>query len=120
MPPPGARSGPGSTRAETDFRRSFIPPSVLRDRPAEEYLGYGVGMALRIAVDNQSLQFRSAGYFLQLGRLKLRWPAFCSPGALTVRHTDLGQGEFRFTLELVHPRLGILVRQSAVFREARS
>jgi hypothetical protein len=86
----------------------------------EEYLGYGVGMALRIAVEKQTLQFRSVNYFLQLGPLKLRLPAFCSPGALTVSHTDRGRGEFCFTLEIVHPRFGILVRQSAVFRETSS
>jgi hypothetical protein len=45
-------------------------------------------------------------------------PAFLTPGALTVTHTDLGRGEFQFTLEIIHPRLGPLVRQSAVFREA--
>jgi hypothetical protein len=58
----------------------------------EEYLGYGVGMALRIFVDGQALRFRSAGYFLQLGRLKFALPAWLAPGALTVTHTDLGGG----------------------------
>jgi hypothetical protein len=86
----------------------------------EEYLGYGVGMALRIFVDGRALQFRSAGYFLQLGRLKFALPAWLAPGALTVTHTDLGGGEFQFALEIIHPRFGMLVRQSAVFRETTS
>jgi hypothetical protein len=55
---------------------------------------------------------------VQFGRLRLALPAFLTPGALTVAHTDLGDGEFRFTLELIHPRFGELIRQSAVFREA--
>ena len=84
----------------------------------EEYLGFGVGMALRIVVDGEALLFRSAGYFVQVGRLKFSLPAFLTPGALTVTHTDLGGGEFQFALEIVHPRFGMLVRQSAVFREA--
>jgi len=95
--------------------KRFAGPTGL-----EEYLGYGVGMALRIAVEGEALLFRSVGYFLQFGRLKLRLPAFLSPGALTVTHTDLGRGEFRFTLEIIHPRFGMLVRQSAVFRETTS
>jgi len=37
-----------------------------------------------------------------------------------VRHADLGGGVFRFTLEIIHPRFGMLIRQSAVFREAAS
>jgi Domain of unknown function (DUF4166) len=93
--------------------KRFAGPTGL-----EEYLGYGVGMALRIVVDGEALLFRSAGYFLQLGRLKFSLPAFLTPGALTVTHTDLGGGEFRFALEVVHPRFGMLVRQSAVFKEA--
>jgi hypothetical protein len=84
----------------------------------EEHLGYGVGMALRLVVDGQALKFRSVAYFLQLGGLRLPLPALLSPGALTVTHTDLGPGEFRFTLEIIHPRFGRLVRQAAVFREA--
>ena len=93
--------------------KRFAGPTGL-----EEYVGYGVGMALRIAVEAQALQFRSAHYFLQLGHLKLKLPALLTPGALTVTHTDLGSGEFQFTLEIVHPRFGMLVRQTAVFREA--
>jgi Domain of unknown function (DUF4166) len=93
--------------------KRFAGPTGL-----EEYLGFGVGMALRIVVDHEALLFRSAGYFLQLGRLKFSLPAFLTPGALTVTHADLGRGEFQFTLELVHPRFGMLVRQSAVFKEA--
>ena len=84
----------------------------------EEYVGFGICMALRILVEDQALLFRSAGYFLQLGRLRLPLPAFLTPGVLTVTHSDLGNGKFRFTLEIVHPRFGTLMRQSAVFREA--
>jgi hypothetical protein len=93
--------------------KRFAGPTGL-----EEYLGFGVGMALRIVVDNEALLFRSAGYFVQAGRLKFSLPAFLTPGALTVTHTDLGGGEFQFALEIRHPRFGMLVRQSAVFREA--
>ena len=39
---------------------------------------------------------------------------------MTVAHIDLGGGEFRFTLEVIHPRLGLLIRQSALFREVLS
>jgi hypothetical protein len=93
--------------------KRFAGPTGL-----EEYLGFGIGMALRIVVDGEALLFCSAGYFLQAGRLKFSLPAFLTPGALTVTHTDLGSGEFQFALEIRHPRFGMLIRQSAVFREA--
>jgi hypothetical protein len=84
----------------------------------EEYIGFGICMALRIVVEDQALTFRSAGYFLQIGRLRLPLPAFLTPGVLTVTHSDLGSGKFQFRLKIVHPRFGTLIRQSAVFREA--
>ncbi len=77
-------------------------------------------MALRLSVEHKGLYFRSAGYFFCLGRLRLPLPEWLTPGALTVSHTDLGGGLFRFTLDVVHPRLGPLLRQSALFREAMS
>jgi len=77
-------------------------------------------MALRVSVENQALVFRSAGYCLQAGPLRWPLPPWLTPGDLTVTHSDLGCGTFRFTLEIVHRRFGMLLRQSAVFREAAS
>jgi hypothetical protein len=37
-----------------------------------------------------------------------------------VTHSDLGEGAFRFTLDVTHPRYGALIHQSATFREAVS
>jgi hypothetical protein len=95
--------------------KRFAGPTGL-----EEYIGFGISMALRIAVVNEALLFRSADYAIQIGPLRLALPQWLTPGDLTVTHGDLGGGEFRFTLEIVHPRLGMLIRQSAVFREAAS
>jgi hypothetical protein len=88
----------------------------------EEYVGFGVSMALTISVVDEAMCFSSAGYAFQLGRLRLPLPLprWLTPGDLTVTHRDLGEGCFRFTLDVIHPRLGRLIRQSAVFREATS
>jgi Domain of unknown function (DUF4166) len=95
--------------------KRFAGPSGL-----EEYVGCGISVALRICVANEALVFRSAGYVLQTGRSKWPLPEWLTPGDLTVTHSDLGCGAFRFTLEIVHPHLGQLIRQSAVFKEAMS
>jgi hypothetical protein len=95
--------------------KRFAGPTGL-----EEYIGFGISMSLLLSVEHEALFFRSAGYFLSLGPLRLPLPKWLRPGALTVGHTDLGDGTFRFTLDLVHPRHGLLVRQSAVFREGAS
>ncbi len=83
----------------------------------EEYLGHGISMALTIHAVDGALVFRSAGYFFHLFGHRLRLPGFLSPGAMTVSHRELGEGRFEFTLDIVHPRFGVLIRQSAAFRE---
>ena len=95
--------------------KRFAGPTGL-----EEYVGFGVSMALRIAVEREALVFHSVFYALQLGPLRMRLPEWLTPGDLTVTHSDLGGGDFRFTLEIIHPHFGRLLRQSAVFREASS
>jgi Domain of unknown function (DUF4166) len=95
--------------------KRFAGPTGL-----EEYIGCGISMSLRLSVEQEALVFRSAGYFLGLGNFRLPLPEWLAPGALTVSHADLGGGLFRFTLDVVHPRYGRLIRQSALFREATS
>jgi uncharacterized protein DUF4166 len=95
--------------------KRFAGPTGL-----EEYVGIGVSIALRVSVEHEALVFRSAGYCLQLGLLRVPLPAWLTPGDLTVTHSDLGCGTFQFALEIVHRRFGMLLRQSAVFKEAAS
>ena len=93
--------------------KRFAGPTGL-----EEYVGCGVGMALTIHVEEQALIFRAAHYFLQIAGWRLRLPRWLSPGALAVTHAELGDGRFLFKLDIVHPRLGRLICQTAAFREA--
>jgi hypothetical protein len=95
--------------------KRFAGPTGL-----EEYVGFGISMALRLRVENGTLKFESAGFSLSLGRLRLPLPQWLAPGALTVSHTDLSCGAFRFTLVVTHPRWGELVCQSVVFWEVAS
>ena len=67
---------------------------------------------------DSALIFRAAHYFLQLGRFRLRLPAWATPGHLSVTHAELGDGRFLFKLDVVHPRLGRLICQTAAFKEA--
>ena len=106
-------------------RRSF--PQVIHSSKRfagrtglEEYVGYGVGMALAVEVRDGALVFRSDGYFLEILKHRFFLPAWASPGALSVTHAEIGDGRFLFALEIVHARFGLLIRQSAAFREFQS
>jgi hypothetical protein len=92
--------------------KRFAGPTGL-----EEHVGCGVGMTLTVHVEDHALVFRSCRYFVELGRWRLVLPRWATPGALTVRHMEAEGGRFLFALEIVHPRLGALVRQSAIFQE---
>ena len=92
--------------------KCFAGPTGL-----EEYVGRGVGMELTVHVEQEALVFRSARYFFRVGWFAIRLPAWLTPGALTVTHTELGEGRFTFTLDVVHPIFGRVVHQLAIFQE---
>lgn len=92
--------------------KRFAGPTGL-----EEYLGYGIGIALRLRVAGGALLFEGDHYFVRLFGLRLRLPRWAEPGRLTVGHRDLGDGRFVFSLDLAHPLLGAMIHQSAIFAE---
>jgi hypothetical protein len=95
--------------------KRFCGPTGL-----EEYVGFGIGIALRLEVADGALHFLSDHYFLSVGRLRLRLPRWLSPGRMRVSHIDCGHGSFAFVLRLDHRRLGELACQTAMFEERRS
>ncbi len=90
--------------------KSFSGPTGL-----EEYIGFGVSIALKISVKECALVFSSDAYHLHIFSRRIRMPQLFSPGQLTVTHKDEGGGEFRFSLSLNHPLLGELVFQSGLY-----
>lgn len=83
----------------------------------EEYLGFGLGIALRVAAQADRIVFVSDHHFWQLGPLRLRLPRWLAPGRLRIEHVDHGGGRFAFILALTHPLLGELIHQHAEFRD---
>lgn len=94
--------------------KRFAGPTGL-----EEYLGYGIGMALRVEARDDALLFKSDHYFVALAGHRVRLPRFLSPGSLTIGHHDMGGGWFRFSLRLRHRLLGELIEQDAIFQDAK-
>jgi hypothetical protein len=95
--------------------KRFAGPTGL-----EEHVGYGVGMTLTVGTTADALIFKSARYFFEVGRWRCYLPLWLCPGALTVTHSEIDPTRFCFTLEIVHPWLGQLIYQRAVFEESRT
>jgi uncharacterized protein DUF4166 len=93
--------------------KRFAGPTGL-----EEYIGRGIGMALRVEPMADGLRFVSDHYFVMIGGGRLRLPRWAEPGRTIVEHHDLDNGTFAFDLALRHPLLGRLVEQHALFADA--
>ncbi len=106
-------------------RRGAFPQTVHSSKRfrgptgLEEYIGFGIGMALNVEATPSALLFRSDHYFLQLFGKRVKLPAWLSPGALVIGHHELGNNRFTFTLSLRSLLFGELVAQEAVFQDAK-
>lgn len=92
--------------------KRFAGPTGL-----EEYIGFGIGMSLRVSENNGGIVFTSTGFFLHFAGLRLPLPILLVPLQVEVRHDDLGDDFFAFTLRVETPLAGELIHQRAVFRD---
>lgn len=106
------------------YCRRTGPPQVIHSTKRfegatrlEEHVGCGIGMSLTVGVEPGALVFRSNRYFLAFGRRRLHLPGWLTPGDLTVKHIDRGDGRFAFTLDIEHPRFGKLIQQVVGFED---
>lgn len=77
----------------------------------------GLGMALDVFEEDGSLVFQSRRFFLAFGLMRVPVPNWLAPGQCRVSHTDLGGGDFRFTMSMTHPLWGETFHQSGVFND---
>ena len=79
----------------------------------------GWAMLLDVFADQGSLVFRSCRYFWRYGPVSIPLPVWMTPGIAEVRHTDMGEGRFRFTLSFDHPWFGRTLFQDGIFRDPK-
>ena len=90
---------------------------VGADGGLQERTDGGLSMALAVFEEHGALVFESRRFSLILGRVRIPVPALLTPGTCRVTHTDLGDGLFRFDLDMVHPLWGHTFHQSGVFAD---
>ena len=111
--------GHGGMVWERDFRSQVVRSTKQLDAGGGllERTDGGLSMSLRVFEQDGALVFESHRFLLLLGRLRVRVPALLTPGTCRVVHTDLGDGRFRFDLDMVHPLWGHTFHQSGVFAD---
>jgi len=97
--------------------RSIKRPS--QDGRLLECCAGGWTMLLDVLAEDGVLVFRSRQFYWRFGPISIPIPLFATPGVAEVRHTDLGRGQFRFTLTFDHPLFGRTVFQDGVFEDPR-
>ncbi|MEM8798258.1 MAG: DUF4166 domain-containing protein [Pseudomonadota bacterium] len=83
----------------------------------EEYIGYGVSIALKVRARGKRLSFESAGFYCKLFGKKIRIPRALMPLDLVVTHEACGRDWFTFSLNLTAPLFGTLIYQEGLYGE---
>ena len=106
------------------YQRAQKPPQVIQsvkkfsgETGLEEYIGFGLSIALKPKVSKDTLAFHGHSYHFKFGKLHFKLPKFLEPGHLVVKHHDLGQGDFEFSLSLRHKIFGELLFQNAIYHD---
>lgn len=81
-----------------------------------EYASLGLGMIMKLNARDGNLYFYGKQYVLDIGRLRIRIPAWLTPGIATVLHTDYGSEQFRVRIEMKHQWLGVTFVQDGIFK----
>ena len=75
----------------------------------------GWTMLLDVFADSGSLVFRARSFYWRFRGISIELPLWLTPGIAEVRHTEIGNGAFRFTLSFDHPWFGQTVWQDGTF-----
>jgi hypothetical protein len=82
-----------------------------------EYVGMGLGMKLRLRVEDGNLYFTSDGYFWQVGRRRIPLPDLLTPGQTFLCHRNDDPEQFSIRIEIRHKWFGTTFTQAGQFHE---
>ncbi len=100
-------------------KKPYIVSSIKKestDGKMMECVGGGFGMFLTLYAKDTQLHFESYRYFWRFAGITVPLPHCITPGKTHVIHSDLGDGNFRFTLTMQHSYLGRTFFQDGTFR----
>lgn len=78
----------------------------LADNEIIEYVKYGMGIRMALFEENHSLVYKSLGYVLRIGRLKLPIPNWMILGNATIVERAISDTLLHLDFKIVHPLFG--------------
>ncbi len=82
-----------------------------------EYVGFGLGMKLRLHVEGGNLHFTSDGYFWNMKLFRMPIPSILTPGTTFLSHRNEDPSRFSIRIEIRHCLFGRTFWQAGVFQE---
>lgn len=82
-----------------------------------EYVGKGLGMKLKLHVQDGNLHFTSDGYFWDVFGLRIPLPGVLTPGKTFLCHRNDNPDQFNIRIEIKHCLLGKTFTQVGVFHD---
>lgn len=92
---------PGKPLSEFRSRMEYIGGDEII-----EYVKYGLGMRMRMSVDDGALVFTSAGYVWDIGLARIPIPAWAILGDAKITERAISDKEFYIDFNMVHPLFG--------------
>lgn len=71
-----------------------------------EYVRFGLGMRMRLSVDNGCLIYNSTGYQWDIGRISLRFPTWLILGRGWICQSGISETQFEMNFQMRHPLFG--------------
>ena len=81
-----------------------------------EYVRFGLGIRMKLSVENGALKYRSTGYQWDIGAVKLPIPTWLILGDGEITETGISATEFSMSFRMRHPLFGKTFSYSGSFR----
>ena len=99
------------------------PPVIFRSRMEHiqgdeiiEYVRFGMGIRMRMSVEDHALIFKSLGYVWKLGPVKIPIPTWAILGDAEIIEKAISDDRFYINFKMVHPLLGKTFSYSGIYK----
>lgn len=94
--------------------KSHMEP--IRKNEVIEFVRYGIGIRLKVSVENSALVFRDIGYLWRVFDIEIPIPGRWIMGSVYVEERPVDETRFSMKMTLNHPIFGTLFRYNGEFK----